>query len=174
MTEGLKIAGCGFPHRPRKESTMTRKQVFKAADWMTPEEAACFRKITRDLNEIAYNHCVRESTLLHLAIDDVAITFLLVRRAEERLAESNPDAKPSTTTKTSAQKHPTFSTLEAIVKLRERLRKATREFEDYCRRVGVDKDIGLPDAMQPVLSQIGDTLERIWEQANPDPIIDED
>lgn len=135
---------------------MRKAAISATADWMTRQEGALFRRLTRDLNQIAYNHCVRDSTLLQLAIDDVAITFLLVRRAEAHLAHVTDGNR----------KNAPFSTLEAIAKLRERLRKATREFEDYCRRLGVDKNIGLPDAMQPVLEQIGDTLEQIWEQAN--------
>lgn len=71
---------------------------------------------------MARRRAVPQSPLLQLRIDDAAETLLLVRRTEGHLCD---------------RKKATMSTIDAVGKTRERLRKTVKDFEDYLERVGL-------------------------------------
>ncbi|MCF6287153.1 MAG: hypothetical protein L3K26_18495 [Candidatus Hydrogenedentes bacterium] len=113
--------------------------------WMTEEEIVLNRQFVRGVDELLRDRGVGENPLLALRVNDVVVSWLLVRRMEMALAE--PEGPEETTPTTPAQ-------VDAIGKSRERLRKSIKDLEEYCARAGTPIDTGLADVMKPVIQQV--------------------
>lgn len=127
---------------------MPRFRLNKSQPWMVQDEAIQYKRLIRDLDRIARKRAIPTSPLLELRIDDLAVTFILVRRTEARL-----DAVYGDTTTTA---------VEAVGKVRERLRKTVKEFEEFVQKTGRPEATNIAEAAAPLMLRIGDTLDQFW------------
>lgn len=97
-----------------------------------------------DMAAFLKSHGVRQTPLVVLRVHDVLSSFLDVLGAEEALA---------------AVDEPRTAAVESAAKARERLRKAMKELEESCERLGSPIGKGLADAMKPILKASEGVLE---------------
>ncbi len=127
---------------------MELSTLARGETWMNEEESALNRQFVQGVGELLHDRGVVLNPLLTLRINDVLVSWLLVRRMERNLAEVDSSAElPEAPQTTPAQ-------ADAIGKSRERLRKSIKDLEDYCARAGTPIDTGLADAMKPVIQQV--------------------
>lgn len=100
--------------------------------------------LVEDMAEFLKSHGVRQTPLVALRVHDVLSSFLDVLHAEEALAVSD---------------EPKTAAIESAAKARERLRKAMKELEESCERLGSPISKGLADAMKPILQASEGVLE---------------
>ncbi len=103
--------------------------------------AAC---LVEDMAAFLKSHGVRQTPLVVLRVHDVLASFLDVLGAEETLAATD---------------EPKTAAVESAAKARERLRKAMKELEESCERLGSPIGKGLADAMKPILKASEGVLE---------------
>jgi len=116
--------------------------------WMNDEERRLNGQFVVGVRALLESRGVTENPLLALRVNDVVVSWLLVRRMEARLGEEgDPEAGERTTP----------AAADAIGKSRERLRKSIKDLEDYCARAGTPIDTGLADVMKPVIQQVQGT-----------------
>jgi hypothetical protein len=128
---------------------MRLQDVARREPWMTGEECLLMKKFIAAIRRLLAAHGVSESPLLTLRTADVGISWLLVRRLEAGLKPLEESAAPPELS---------GSLADHIGKGRERLRKAIRELEDACARMGRPIDIGLADEMLPMVRKTRDLL----------------
>lgn len=138
---------------------MSLRNIERGEFWMTGAERLFFRKFVKSLRALLGSRGVPESTLLSLRVADVAVHLLLVKRLETALTPEM-DAGAATPGITGAL-------AEQVSKGRERLRKAVRELEDTCTRLGKPLDTGLADEMLPVVRKTGDMLQQAVPSDGP-------
>ncbi len=119
--------------------------------WMTPDEAAAMKRLMAALRRLLKTRGVQESPLLHLRMIDVGIHHLLARRLELGLMPRE-DADGTVALEVSG------TLADQIGKTRERLRKAIRELEDACARLGTPIDVGIADQLLPLVRETQDLL----------------
>lgn len=130
---------------------MKLKTMVHGEIWMDEEESELNRQFVRGMGRLLRSRGVAENPLLALRVNDVVVSWLLVRRMEIALVKPHPDSDSGDT--------PAITTAcaDAIGKGRERLRKSVKDLEDYCSRAGTPIDTGLADAMKPVIQQVQGT-----------------
>ncbi len=120
-------------------------------EWMTDEERVAMRRLITSVRRLFKARNVQESPLLTLRVVDVGVHYLLARRLERGLTPRvNDDGAAALDISGALADH--------IGKTRERLRKAIRELEDACARLGAPVDVGVADAMAPVARETRDLL----------------
>jgi hypothetical protein len=124
---------------------MKLRSLAQGEAWMSEEETKLNREFVAGVKKVLRNRGVVENPLLALRVNDVVVSWLLVRRMELSLAE--PEAPEGALPTTPAQ-------VDAIGKSRERLRKSIKDLEDYCTRAGTPTDTGLADVMKPVIQRV--------------------
>ena len=139
---------------------MQFRDIAKGEPWMTLGERRRTRKFIAALKRLFSGCGVEETPLLVLRVEDVAIHYLLVRRIEEGLAPASDNAEGAVSGCSGAL-------ADQIGKSRERLRKAIRELEDACARLGRPIDVGIADQLLPLVRQTGDLLHNA-ELATPE------
>lgn len=131
---------------------MTFSEMRRGEKWMTAEERKDHRRFAIAMKKFLKNHGVVFSPLLFFRINDIAMQWLVVRRLENSLWQSE---------ETESGDLPTVTTALAdhIGKGRERLRKAIRELEDACTRLGTPVDAGLADEMAPLMRETRELMD---------------
>ena len=119
--------------------------------WMSEDETTLNRQFVRGVKKLLRERGVAKNPLLVLRVNDVVVSWLLVRRMEANLGEDPSDISGLESTQT------TPAQADAIGKSRERLRKSIKDLEDYCARAGSPIDTGLADVMKPVIQQVQGT-----------------
>jgi hypothetical protein len=127
---------------------MNMQRVAEGEHWMDAEERLCARDLVERLAAQFDARGVVETPLLALRVNDLVVSLLLVRRIESQLAEL-PECPESE--KPNARSPATLA--EAVGKARERMRKAMKELEDSCAKLGTPIDRGLADALRPIMLQ---------------------
>ena len=128
--------------------------------WMTEDECQNMRRFMAAIRRLFKAKGVQETPLLALRVIDVGIHCLLTRRLELVLTPCVKDTGEVTLDISGPQ-------ADHIGKTRERLRKAIRELEDACSRLGSPIDIGLADQLLPLIRETQDLLHGIpTEEAN--------
>jgi len=112
---------------------------------MTDEEVATSRSLVQGIFDVLCVGGVSENAFLTLRIEELVVTWLLIRRLEATLAPDGASEGPVRVT---------ASQVETVGKCRERLRKAIKELEDYCSRVVTPADGGLAEVLRPVVRQV--------------------
>jgi hypothetical protein len=131
---------------------MTFADMRQGELWMTEEERQRQRRFAGVMKKFLKHHGVADSPLLCLRVNDVAMQWLLVRRLENSLAEtSHPPEGELPLVPTTLADH--------IGKGRERLRKAIRELEDACARLGTPIDSGLADQLAPLMRETRELMD---------------
>jgi len=138
---------------------MPMRAIERGESWMTEEERLLIRKFTRSLRALLSSRGVEETPLAALRMADVAIHLLLAKRLETALT---PGADMQ-----AATPGITGTLAEQVSKGRERLRKAVRELEDACARVGKPLDKGLAEEMLPLVRKTGDMLQHAVPSDGP-------
>jgi myo-inositol-1-phosphate synthase len=128
---------------------MKIEKVLIGAPWLTPEERVYIRKFLGAVHQLFLSSGVKDSPLLALRVVDVAVHLLLSRRQERALI---PEEKCDGTPELSG------ALADQIGKGRERLRKAIKELEEACARLGSPVDTGIAGQMLPLVRQTSDLL----------------
>lgn len=117
------------------------RMVVSACDrqpWMGEEEWKRYRAHRRWLVALFEGKGVADSPMLAWRAEDLLTSLFLVHRTEQLLMVAEAESS-------------TAAAMEQVWKARERLRKAQRELEDYCARMGTPVDVGLADVMRPIV-----------------------
>ncbi|MCK5862236.1 MAG: hypothetical protein KAH38_07115 [Candidatus Hydrogenedentes bacterium] len=123
--------------------------------WMTEEECQRMRRFAASIRRLFKTKGVQETPLLALRVIDVGIHSLLARRLERVL-------EPSVKENGEVSLDISGPQADHIGKIRERLRKAIRELEDACTRLGSPIDVGIADQLLPLVRETQQLL-----QSNP-------
>lgn len=130
---------------------MNLRALGRGEVWMTDEERLAMKQFIGGMRRMFAARKVEESPLLTLRVADVGIHWLLARRLERGLILDRDD---------SGDRPVEFSgsLADQIGKARERMRKAVRELEDACARLGAPIDVGIADNMLPMVRKTSDLL----------------
>ena len=131
---------------------MRIRDIERGETWMTDAEHLFLRKFVKSMCVLFNGQGVQESPLLALRLADVAVHLLLARRQEMALtvaADGEGAAVPGIT----------GALADQVSKGRERLRKAVRELEDACARLGKPLDTGLAEEMLPLVRKTRNILQ---------------
>ncbi|NLN93103.1 MAG: hypothetical protein GX130_07350 [Candidatus Hydrogenedens sp.] len=131
---------------------MTFSELRQGEKWMTEEERKVHRRFAMTMKKFLKDHGVATSPLLIFRVSDIAMQWLVVRRLENSLFQSEDDEQGGLPTVTTAL-------ADHIGKGRERLRKAIRELEDACARLGTPIDAGLADEMAPLMRETRELMD---------------
>ena len=124
--------------------------------WMTDEECRIMNYFMKLMRKLFKAKGVQDTPLIALRVIDVGIHHLLARRLELALM---PIVKENGEVALDIS----GATADHIGKTRERLRKAIRELEDACARLGSQVDMGLAEQLLPLIRETQDLLH------NPPP-----
>ncbi|HDP35544.1 MAG TPA: hypothetical protein ENN29_10595 [Candidatus Hydrogenedentes bacterium] len=133
---------------------MRLQENYWREPWMTEEEYLYMKRLLASLRRLFKTSGVRESPLVCLRAVDVGVHCLLARRLEQGLT---PAAKENG----EAVLDVSGALADHIGKTRERLRKAIRELEDACTRLGAPLDTGLAEQMLPLVRKTQDLLHGV-------------
>jgi len=121
------------------------------------------------LEAVFQRHGVEQTPMVLLRVEDVLVSWLVVRRIEDLLwaegvyEESTEDApKPKSRAGAFASVSQGLILLPAIEtagKARERMRKAVKELEEACEKMGTPIDRGIHDIMKPIIEGAEGVLE---------------
>lgn len=131
---------------------MKIEKILHGESWLTREERIYIRKFLVAVQQLFLAKGVQDSPLLILRVGDVATHLLLVRRQELALVQTDE----SKAMDAAALNGPLA---EQIGKSRERLRKAIKELEEACARLGTPVDTGIAGEMLPLVRQTADLLQ---------------
>lgn len=123
---------------------MTLTTLTHGEPWMTSQEHDLNRDLIRAIAEFLAAAGVPETALVALRVNDVAATWLLVRRLETVLTPAQGEPAPC----------PTSAQADAIGKCRERLRRAIKELEECCARTGTPVRQGLVEHMHQTIQKV--------------------
>ena len=135
---------------------MKIEKMLIGAPWLTREERIYIRKFLGAIQQLFISSGVKDTPLLALRVVDVAVHLLLSRRQERALI---PEEKCDGTPELSG------ALADQIGKGRERLRKAIKELEEACARLGSPVDTGIAGQLLPLVRQTSDLLQN----ASPPP-----
>jgi len=127
---------------------------------MTDSERELAKDTVRRLRRLFKSRGVTETPLIALRVDDLCASLLLAQRAEDalvRLPTLDPDPSKVVGERAAAA-------IESAGRARERLRKAMKELEQACAKMGTPVDIGIADRMKPIMRKAAGVIE---EMASP-------
>ncbi len=137
--------------RRDKERYMRLQEDHWRAAWMTDEECVVMRRLVAAVRRMFKAYGVQASPLVSLRVMDVGVHYLLARRLELHLTPRDDDTGAEGLLVSG-------SVADHIGKTRERLRKAIRELEDACARMGTPVDVGIADKVLPLVRETRDLL----------------
>ena len=142
---------------------MDLRRLAQGEAWMSAGELEITRRMVKQLRKCFKAAGAAETPLLALRCDDIIVSFLLVRRLEEQLGAVGvpADAGGKTTLTLGA-------VVEAIGKARERMRKAMKDLEESCAKLGTPIDQGIAEVMQPILAKAQGVAEAALEKNGGD------
>jgi hypothetical protein len=140
---------------------MGLRELALGAPWMSDKEHIVAKKFVAGLRRFFKQRGVAENPLIVLRVEDLCFSLLLARRAEEALPTENEITK-----KTSER---TPSAIEVAGRARERLRKAMKELEEACAKLGTPVDTGLADRMKSIMQRSVGVIEEITATRNAPP-----
>ncbi len=119
--------------------------------------ASLVQALLADMRLLFQQAGIAPTSLLLLRVQDVVYSFLLVMELEAALRQplEPDDSKARDTTGRAAW----LREVEAIGRARERLRKAMKELEDTCARMGRPVDGSLAERMLPLLEKTEGVIE---------------
>jgi len=120
--------------------------------WMTEEERRIMGYFMVLIRRLFKARGIQDTPLIALRAIDVGIHCLLVRRLELVLTPTVKENGEITLDISGAM-------ADHIGKTRERLRKAIRELEDACARLGSPVDVGIADQLLPLVRETRDLLQ---------------
>ncbi len=120
--------------------------------WMTEEERRIMGYFMVLMRRVFKARGIQDTPLIALRVIDVGIHCLLIRRLELALIPTVKEDGEVTLDITGAA-------ADHIGKTRERLRKAIRELEDACARLGSPVDIGIADKLLPFVREARDLIQ---------------
>jgi len=129
---------------------MDLKTLARGEAWMDDAERRLARRFMRGMSALFNEHGVADTPLLALRVNDVLVSWLLVRRAETGLFPGALDP---------GDDRAAAAVIEAVSRARERMRKAMKELEDACAKGGTPIDAGLADQVRPILKQAAGLAE---------------
>jgi hypothetical protein len=118
---------------------MDTKEACRGEPWMTKGEKKAVAKFLKRMQKLFRQRNVAETPLLAMRLNDVIVSFLLTRRAEQELATDPLEP---------GQLH---KILDTTGKIRERLRRSMKDLEDACANAGTPIEPGLADRMKPLI-----------------------
>jgi len=128
---------------------------------MDDGERRLARRFVRGMGTVFSDHGVADTPLLSLRVNDVLVSYVLVRRLEAGLflggAEDEGDERA------------TAAVVEAVSRARERMRKAMKELEEACAKAGTPIDTGLADLVKPMLKAATGLAEEATTRGVPAP-----
>lgn len=127
---------------------MELRDITHGEPWMTKAEKLINKKIVSALGRLLAANGVQESPLVWMRVADVSVHWLLLKRQENCLAPGEDGILPELG----------GSLADQIGKSRERVRKAIRELEEACTRLGKPIGEGLAEQMLPVVKKTQDLL----------------
>jgi hypothetical protein len=140
---------------------MTRDSL-PPVDGLSDAEVLFAKTLTRDMLRVFKRHGVEQTPLIHLRLEDMLATYLLVRRLEAALFRSDlfdsSNDFPDRTT-AAGRRSALHPLIEAVGKTRERLRKAVKEFEEVLAAAGTPINQGFADKMKPIIKKAQGVLE---------------
>lgn len=119
--------------------------------WMDTTERRLGRRFFQRIAALLEARGVEDSPLLALRVNDVLVSFLLVRRIEGALGPRREDGENTP---------PPHQLAEWVGKGKERMRKAIKDLEEHCHKAGTPIDQALPDAMKALVEANQDILEQ--------------
>lgn len=130
---------------------MDLKHLGQGELWMTAEERKLAKRLVDRIRVLFKARGVADTPLVALRVDDLCVSFLLTKRAEQELAfpAEAEDAK----------KGAAAAAVEAVGRARERLRKSMKELEEACAKMGAPVDIGVADLVKPLMKRGQEVLE---------------
>lgn len=134
---GGEIVGCNM-------SKGFKKFVLDKA-WLSEEERGPVGGFFREVLCSAGRRGAGRMLLLLFRADDVVANYVIVRRLEAELDVRVGKLDPGA--------------IEAVGKARDRLRKATKEFEDMVADAGPPPELSFADSMKPILERADGVLE---------------
>ena len=124
--------------------------------WLTEPEKTKAHGYADEFENLFEECNVPRTLFTYLRASDIIAQCFYISRIEARLMEVSAPG-PST-----AKNAPTVeSIVEAAGKARERLRKAMKEFEEYCANAGTPVDKGLAAIMRPILKKAEGVYEKV-------------
>ncbi len=140
---------------------MRLNEIARGEAWMNEEERQIMKRLVAAIRRLFRARGVGESPLLGMRVADVGVHCLIARRLELGLTPRVDEEGQVCQEISGAQ-------ADQIGKARERLRKAIRELEDACARLGTPVDQGLADQLLPAMRKTQDLLH------NPEAALEED
>jgi hypothetical protein len=131
---------------------MTLRQLVQA-DWMTPDEKKLAKWFVNHLARLFRERGVPQNPLLVVRLNDALVSYLLARRAESLLGFGQAEDGTAIP--------PPPAAYDLVGKAHERLRRATRELEDFCARAGKPIDTGIADRLQPLMQHTRTITEKL-------------
>lgn len=111
---------------------------------MTESERKRWRESLGRIAALLQEKGVQPVEPLFQRVEEMLVAQLCAKRSEWILL-------PSPSAQDEEQPATALAALEGLLKVRERLRRAVRELEDYCARAGTPIDQGLADQLRPFI-----------------------
>ncbi len=139
------------------------------AGLMPRHDETCVNQFVAGLEASFQRHGVEQTPMVLLRVEDVLVSWLVVRRIEDLLwAEGVYEAPGEDAAKGKGRGAGLASVSHGLVllpaiecagKARERMRKAVKELEEACEKMGTPIDRGLHDLMKPIVEGAEGVLE---------------
>lgn len=121
------------------------KKFVLEKQWLSEEERGPVGDFFREVLLAEGRRGVSQALLALFRADDVVTHYVIVRRLEAELDVRGGKLDPGA--------------IEAVGKARDRLRKATKEFEDMVADAVPPPELGFADSMKPILERADGVLE---------------
>jgi len=132
---------------------MTLTKLSKGAAWMDDDEKTLAKWFVSRMARLLRQRGVAQTPLLVVRVNDAMVSYLLARRAENLLGFGQADDGTAVP--------PPPAAYDLVGKAHERLRRATRELEDFCARAGKPIDTGIADRLQPLMEHTRKITEKL-------------
>jgi len=142
-----------------------QSELARMLSWTwAPNEAsdrACAEQWVRDFAELFAAHGVIVTRPLAWRVEDVLACYEVVRRIEGQMWRAGVYAAPEEAPH--AAPGPLAPCVEAAGKARERWRKAMKELEEYCAKVGTPIDVSLGEKVKGLMKKGAGVAEDAYE-----------
>ena len=142
-------------------------RYLSAEGLVSREDVPIVSAMTHSIERMLEEHGVAMTPLVALRAEDVFVSWLVARRIEADLCAAGIFiAAPRSRTRASCEEpapampaQNLTPAIEAAGKARERMRKAMKELEETCEKMGTPIDKGLADIMRPILKKAEGAFE---------------
>jgi hypothetical protein len=121
--------------------------IVKAEKWMTPQERVFYSRFAASIEYTLDQRGIEMTSMTALRVNDVVVSFVLVRRLESTL---NSDAVAA---ETATKPQTLIALVDGIGKAREKMRKALKELEDVCGPIAMPQETGFADRMKSIVKR---------------------